>query len=353
MAKKKVAVIVPDEVIQVTEMVIIPKDTETQALALIDPFAVKLEELKQTYGNIEITDKSTLETAQKGLAYMVALRNQAEKHRLAIFRPVMKLNSDVKAVVDKFSEEVKFIEKGVSDKINAEEIRLQEAARIERQRRTQLLTDSGWTLAGEWYRVGTNQIFFDQLEDATEVELAQWVKLGTDWLESERVRVEAEKARLIEIEQREAALRAQEAELAEFRAWKAAQEKAQADESIITAPVFESPSGIQIAEVQVSPSIPAQERSQPAQVTFTEERAAAVQELPTLSAATASPITATSSPLEQLARYRNATVSEVLSQPEAKVFWNMAVDHIHAIFTTSAEPLTKAQWAEVFLRQKR
>jgi len=343
MAKKKAAVIVPDEVIQVTEMVIIPKDTETQALALIDPFAVKLEELKQTYGNIEITDKSTLETAQKGLAYMVALRNQAEKHRLAIFRPVMKLNSDVKAVVDKFSEEVKFIEKGVSDKINAEEIRLQEAARIERQRRTQLLTDSGWTLAGEWYRVGTNQIFFDQLEDATEVELAQWVKLGTDWLESERVRVEAEKARLIEIEQREAALRAQEAELAEFRAWKAAQEKAAQTTVVERAAenLIEPPTAGTVQQPQ-----PTQERSQPAQVTFTEERAAAVQELP-------APSTAPSSPLEQLARYRNATVSDVLSQPEAKVFWNMAVDHIHAIFTTSAEPLTKAQWAEVFLRQKR
>ena len=346
MAKKKAAVIVPEEVIQVTEMVIIPKDTETQALALINPFAVKLDELKQTYGSIEITDKTTLETAQKGLAYMVALRNQAEKHRLAIFRPVMKLNSDVKAVVDKFSEEVKVIEKGVSDKINAEEIRLQEQARAERQRRNQLLTESGWTLAGEWYRVGAHQIFFDQVEDATEVELAQWVKLGTDFLESERVRIEAEKQRLLEIEQREAALRAQEAEMAEFRAWKAAQEKAaQVQPEPIAAPVFESPSGIQIAEVQVLPSPPAQvsfeqERTEAAPKPV-QERTAHVQEL------------APSSPLEQLAKFRNSSVSHILSQPEAKVFWNMAIDHVHAVFTTSTEQLTKVQWAEVFLRQKR
>jgi hypothetical protein len=337
MAKKKAAVIVPEEVIQVTEMVIIPKDTETQALALIDPFAVKLDELKHTYGNIEITDKTTLETAQKGLAYMVALRNQAEKHRLAIFRPVMKLNSDVKAVVDKFSEEVKVIEKGVSDKINAEEIRLQEQARAERQRRNQLLTDSGWTLAGEWYRVGPHQIFFDQVEDATEVELAQWVKLGTDFLESERLRVEAEKQRLLEIEQREAALRAQEAEMAEFRAWKAAQAAAaQVQPTVVE----------RVAEIVHTPPT-AGTLALPDQVSFEQERTAHVQEL------APSPNIAPSSPLEQLARFRNSSVSHILSQPEAKVFWNMAIDHVHAVFTTSTEQLTKVQWAEVFLRQKR
>jgi hypothetical protein len=59
------------------------------------------------------------------------------------------------------------------------------------------------------------------------------------------------------------------------------------------------------------------------------------------------------SPLEQLAKLRNSSVSHILSQPEAKVFWNMAIDHVHAVFTTSTEQLTKVQWAEVFLRQKR
>jgi hypothetical protein len=258
----------------------------------------------------------------------------------------MKLNSDVKAVVDKFSEEVKVIEKGVSDKINAEEIRLQEQARAERERRTTLLYDAGWVLSGEWYRVGPHQIFFDQVEDATDVELAQWVKLGTDWLESERLRVEAEKQRLVEIEQREAALRAQEAEMEEFRAWKAAQAAAaQVQPSVVESLPPPPAAGLfTAAEVVKATENLAQAGIEAAQVSFEQERTEAAPQ----------PVQERElSPLEQLAKLRNSSVSHILSQPEAKVFWNMAIDHVHAVFTTSTEQLTKVQWAEVFLRQKR
>jgi hypothetical protein len=182
-----------------------------------------------------------------------------------------------------------------------------------------------------------------------------------------RQRIEAEKQRLLEIEQREAALRAQEAEMAEFRAWKTAQAAAaQVQPEPIAAPVFEAPSGIQVGEIQVPPSAPAaglftaaevvkatenlaQAGIAPAQVSFEQERTEAA------TAPQFNPVQAPMevSPLEHLAKYRSTTVSDVLSQPEAKVFWNMAIDHIHAVFTTSTEQLTKAQWAEVFLRHKR
>ena len=171
-----------DEVITVEAIDIVPAETETKALALVDPFEAKLNELREQYGNIEIKDKSSLELAQTGVRTMTALRNQIDKRRLEIFRPVIKLQSDVKAKVDQFIIDVKAIEQPIRDKINAEELRQQEEARKEHLRRINLLTESGWTLAGQFYVCGPHRIMFDLVDAANEEHLAEWVKQGNEWV---------------------------------------------------------------------------------------------------------------------------------------------------------------------------
>lgn len=341
MAKSVKPVASDEDVITVEAVEIIPKKNEAQALALVDPFNTMLEQLKEQYGAVEITDKASLAFAQAGISTMTKLRNQVEKRRLEIFRPVMELQKNVKSKVDQFVLDVKAIEQPIRDKINAEELRLQEEARAEHIRRVTELQESGWTLVGQFYTCGVHRILFDQIDTATPEQLAEWVEVG----QKELARVAAEKAaqdaKAAELAAREAALKQQEAELEEFRRWKAAQEAAA---QIAPAPIQQTP------PQPIPTDIPA---PAPQPNLWGGENAPAANIGTVVSQTTPSGEYSAAIPesLKELATLRGQAISYLMSSPEFKVYWNMAIDNVLLRFTNESH--TKAEWVEIFNRLKK
>lgn len=358
MAKKAAtpAAAAEDEVITVEAIEIIPAATETKALALVDPFEKKLAELREQYSNVEITDKASLDKAQEGVKTMTALRNQVEKRRLEIFRPVLDLQKNVKAKVDKFIDEVKTIEQPIRDKINAEELRLQEEARKEHLRRVGLLEAAGFAMVGQFYTCGVHRILFDQVDAATPEQIDEWVAAGQAHTKAEAERKAKEEA--------EAEARRQEAaEWEEFQRWKAAQAAAaqpQAPAVVVRieqvlnndlAPLPEQTSAPE--PVQPGTTIPLFEVPQ-APVFTPAAPQSAIKPSPSFAAqltAQSAQTTGTPETEDQLAVFRKATISFLRTQPESRIYYNQAIDDILRRF--QVETHTKAEWVEIFKMMKR
>jgi len=342
-----------EDVITVTAIEIIPAETENKTLSLVDEFESKLTELREQYANVVIADKASLQHAQLGVKTMTRLQNQAEKWRLEVVRPVNALLTNFKAKVDKFKLDVEEIKKPILDKINAEEIRLREQAKAEENRRVKLLTESGWTLVGQSYRVGPHNILFDSLTEASEDQLNQWVAMGNAWIESERQRIAAEQERLREIEIREAALKAQEAEMEEFRRWKAAQAgNAPAQETIQVA--SEHPIPVEQAQISFEDERPPvrtwtpQNQEKPESVENATQAPSFAEQVDDQAAQnTPAPIETE----EQLAVFRKASISWMRTQPEARIYYNQGLNDFLRRF--EAESHTKAEWVEILKSMKR
>lgn len=352
MAKKAAtpAAAAEDEVITVEAIEIIPAATETKALALVDPFEKKLAELREQYSNVEITDKASLDKAQEGVKTMTALRNQVEKRRLEIFRPVLDLQKNVKAKVDKFIEEVKTIEQPIRDKINAEELRLQEEARKEHLRRVGLLEAAGFAMVGQFYTCGVHRILFDQVDAATPEQIDEWVAAGQAHTKAEAERKAKEEA---EAEAR----RKDAAEWEEFQRWKAAQAAAAQPapapvelapvEPGTTIPLFGAPAPIQQGlrpGESLPPLSPSREWATP---TNTPQAPSFADQLSAQSAQT----TGTPETEDQLAAFRKSSISFLRTQPEARVYYNQAIDDVLRRF--QSETHTKAEWVDIFKMMKR
>ena len=378
-ATKKAADIADEEVITVEAIEIVPAETETKALALVDPFEAKLNELREQYGNVEIKDKASLELAKVGIKTMTALRNQVKKRQVEIFRPVDNLRSKVIEKVDKFVLDVKAIEQPIRDQINAEELRQQEAARQEHLRRINLLTGSGWTLVGQFYVCGPHRVQFDLVDTAENEQLDAWVKQGNEWVESERQRLAKEAEQRRADEAAAEARRAEQAEWEEFQRWKAAQAAAAApapapvapvepNSAIIPAPTFQVGETVYTADPirlveNHAPVVPV-EVPAPAPVAPVQQglwgNEPAAPEAPVETTAPEQPefahqfATAPAPSIEteeQLAVFRNSSISFLRTTPEARVYYNQAIDDVLRRF--GAESHTKAEWTEIFKMMKR
>lgn len=360
-------------VVQVGKIELMAKDAETKAIALVDPFKEVLATMEKDYSGLEITDKTSLEFAQKGLRSMVSIRNQVEKKRLEIFKPFNELNKKVKGIVDEFTEGVKAIENPLKEKINAEEYRLQEEARKETIRRVKMLEDSGYTQLGQFYTCGPYRILFSSVESADEEQLAAWVKQGNEWIESERKRIDREReereARDKELKEREARLAAQEAEMEEFRRWKASQQSAaplaeaplmpsgptppvHTDSPIQQAPPVQQPKKWPPHSEDVPPAPPADLFA--GVVDESIETTHGNEQQQERVSSVADDMYEESKYIQtedELAVYRRMSLSELRTQPEARVFWNMAIDSVMLRFTS--ETHTKAEWVEIFTNLKR
>lgn len=368
-----------DEVITVEAIEIIPAATETKALALVDPFEKKLTELREQYSSIEITDKASLDKAQEGVKTMTALRSQVEKRRLEIFRPVLDLQKNVKAKVDKFIEEVKTIEQPIRDKINAEELRLQEEARKEHLRRVGLLEAAGFAMVGQFYTCGVHRILFDQVDAATPEQIEEWVAAGQAHTKAEAERKAKEEA---EAEAR----RKEAAEWEEFQRWKAAQaaaaqpapapeptprpgfsednpfgynphhvnegENPQPVQRGTTIPLFDNPGVLQPAPIQPGlrpgePLAPLNPSREWATQTDSPQAPSFAAQLEAQAAQT----TGTPETEDQLAAFRKSSISFLRTQPEARVYYNQAIDDVLRRF--QSETHTKPEWVEIFKMMKR
>lgn len=353
-----------EDVVTVTAVEIIPKANEQQALELINPFKAMLVTLKEQYGNVQITDKASLELAQKGVATMTKLRNQVEKRRLEIFRPVLDLQKKVKAETDAFQEEVKLIEQPIRDTINAEELRLQAEAQAEHLKRVGSLQESGWTLVGQFYTCGTHRILFDQIDTADEEQVSKWVEIGQAELarvaEEERLR----KLRESELAAKEAELKRQESELA---AKLARLEELERREAELNAKVQPTP----IQETSALQQILANEPPQPPPPPPAPEPVLVVQSnnvpegqpqttgyvTPAQQTPNIGTIVSQTTPegeytgpvpdsLKELADLRGKSISFLMSSPEFGCFWNMAIDNVLLRFTNEVH--NKGEWIDVF-----
>lgn len=299
--------------VEVKALVLIPADAEANAIKAFVPFDEQLKALITECESLPpITDKASLEQAESLSKRIRKYEIAVEKTRLESVRPINEVLKNLKAHCDGMVSQAEAKRKELDDKINAEQIRLQEEARQEHLRREKYLSEFGWKLVGEFYSVGAHRIPFDMVDTATTEQLEKWAQMGAAVLEEERIRKEQEEARLREIEQREAALRAQEAELAEFRAWKAAQAAAAAPQQAPTPtpePVAEAPQPITKTLFDQPATEPAKPAMQPSKE-FVSEPA---------------PKQTTVTSIDQLAQMRSTTVEFLKSTPEFRVFYNIGI----------------------------
>jgi len=363
--------------VAVEVLVLVPEDLEKNALAKYTPFDQQLQALIAEVESMPpITDKASLAHAEGLSKKLRKYEIAVDKTRIESTKPVRTMLENLKAHCDKMIKTAEGKREYVDGKINAEQIRLQKEAEAEQQRRIDLLTSNGWTMNGQFYTCGINRVLFDQIDTASEEQLNSWVAIG----QAEIARVAQEKAereaKERELAEREAALKAQEAEMQEFLAWKAAKAAAvPAPAPIEQTPPQPIPMVFPSEQPQPSPHAPLPQQNAP----WLTPQTAPANPVVTTPAPQFNPVQAPievpenipaaqfdnggqipafgneagNSALMELAKLRNSSVSHILSQPEAKVHWNMAIDHIHRIFTTSTEQLTKDQWAQVFLNHKR
>jgi hypothetical protein len=383
MAKRiKSFAVEPEETLITFTEPVLPTDTKEKALVKLSPLQVMLNDLKQEAAVIQITDKASLERAIDLVARIKKFETGADKARVKLFEPVRALLSEAKDHVDGLIAEAAQSRISVESKVNAESIRIQKEAEAEHLRRVNLLESAGWVLAGQFYVSGFNRIMFDLIDDADEAQLNLWVSQGHQ--EQQRVAAdrEAELQKQRELEERERRLVAHEAELAEFRAWKAAQTAAKQDDSEplppappqeydfnmdgrvveIHTPVF-VPSNLPEPEQQIIPA----GTIQPVQVPY--------QGIPaTIPAGTLQPVTAPAqqtdqrpeppahhesqktpeiNTIDQLAQFRRASITWLESTLEFKVFFNMGIDAVCKRFETDQTRYDKPGWLGIFRSMKR
>lgn len=371
MAKKirNISAVEEETLITFTEPVL-PTDTKEKALVKLSPLQVMLNDLKQEAAVIQITDKASLERATDLVARIKKFETGADKARVKLFEPVRALLSEAKDHVDGLIAEAAQSRISVESKVNAESIRIQKEAEAEHLRRVNLLESAGWVLAGQFYVSGFNRIMFDLIDDADEAQLNLWVSQGQQ--EQRRVAAdrEAELQKQRELEERERRLAAQEAELAEFRAWKAAQTAAKQDDSEPLPPVppqeYDFNMDGRVAKIHTPVFVPG---AAPAGITEPEHvTVPAIQPVlipaqgipATMPAGTLQPITgkfeideSQIETIEQLALHRKASPTFLESTPEFKVFFNMGIDAVCKRFETDQTRYDKSGWLGIFRSMKR
>jgi hypothetical protein len=314
MAKKATKAQLEAEV-EVKALVLIPADAEANAIKAFVPFDEQLKALITECESLPpITDKSSLEQAENLSKKIRKYEIAVEKTRLESVRPINEVLKNLKAHCDGMVSQAEAKRKELDDKINAEQIRLQEEARQEHLRREKYLSEFGWKLVGEFYSVGAHRVPFDMVDTATAEQLEKWAQMGAAVLEEERIRKEQEEARLREIEQREAALRAQEAEMAEFRAWKAAQAAAAAPQQEPTP----TPTPETVAETHqpITKTLFDQPAAEPAKPAMQPSKEFVSEPAPKQTTVTS---------IDQLAQMRSTTVEFLKSTPEFRVFYNIGI----------------------------
>lgn len=357
MAKTKTtkAEIEAEAVIQT--LVLLPENASQSALSKFTPFDEQLKNLLLEADSLpEITDKLTLKKVVDTSKNLRRFEISIDKTRIASTEPIREILSDLKFHCDGLIAQSESKRKTLDDKINAEEKRLQEQAKKEHIRRVELLTTNGWAMTGQFYACGVYRIMFDEVDAADEVKLAEWVKTGQEFLAAEAARVEAEAARLKEIQDREAALKKQEDEYQEFLAWKAIKSGVTNPE-----PVAPPPALIQSELPPPPPPVAPQQElgfewtpqspaMNPANSSFNAPvNVPANNPVYTHAPAAPSPVTPEhKSPQteKELAEFRGVSISDLRKQPEAKIYWNMAIDNVLLRF--QAESHTKVEWTEIF-----
>lgn len=357
---------------------IIPVNQQT-ALEKFVPFDEQLKALIAEVDSMPpITDKASLAHAEALSKRIRKFEIAVDKTRLASTKPIRDMLDSLKGHCDGMIKTAEGKRGTVDNAINAEAIRLQKEAEAEHLRRVTMIESAGWVLNGQFYTCGSHRFLFDQLDQADETQLHSWVETAQQEASRIAAEREAEQKRLEEIERREAALREQERELEEFRAWKASQQAAAA------APVVQIPLPIETPAPAPVPTFEAERAAAPQQTIPWMQNLGQAQPAPAPVPVAPAPIAPAPAPVapapievpapqplggmkteaviieeangginteEQLAAFRNASISWLRQQPEARLYWNMAIDNVLLRF--HAEQHTKDEWVEIFRMMKR
>lgn len=367
---------------------IIPVNQQS-ALEKFVPFDEQLKSLIAEVDSMPpITDKVSLQNAEALSKKIRKFEIAVDKTRLASTKPIRDMLDSLKGHCDGMIKTAEGKRGTVDNAINAEAIRLQKEAEAEHLRRVTLLESNGWVLNGQFYTCGSHRFMFDELDLADETQLHRWVETAQQEISRIAAEREAERKRIEEIEKREAALRAQEAEYQEFLRWKesktAVAAPAQAgggytpiiDTTSPNPPQDSATAEVEPAQLPPPPPAPVQQQTIPwmqnpggAQAAPNPLIRAEAAPNP-VGGAEAAPYVVPASPVwnppaavleaqqvaainteEELAKFRNASISWLRQQPEARLYWNLAIEGVLLRFT--AEQHTKEDWVEIFKMMKR
>lgn len=350
----------------VVEAIEIVAVNEASAIQKFVPFDQQLKSLIEEVETMpKITDKVSLQYAEALSKKLRKFEIAVDKTRLVSTKPVRDMLDSLKAHCDgmiKTSEDKRAF---VDDQINAEAIRLQKEAEAEHIRRVGMLTEAGWTLVGQFYHCGPHSIMSDQIDICTEEQLNSWVAQGSAWVESERQRIAAEAQRRSELERKENELAerqaAMDAELEEFRRWKASQGAPAPEAPAADVPVFgaqAAPENIGGAQADPNPVGGAQVAPEPVIKSLFDNPQESVS-VPESSMPKSFPNAVPAAPtqagqvvehpvgtIEQLASLRRSSVEFLTKTPEYRVFYNSAINDVLSRFST--ETKTWEQWMETF-----
>ena len=197
-----------DEVIE-----LLPSEKEKQVLALVDPFEIALSQMAEQAKQFETVTSENIEDAKRFVKQVKVLPGRADKKRLEIFRPINDLMKTVKSKTDAFADRTQKLIQPISDRIEAEQLRIEQEKHARHVERTRSLVESGWTLMGQMYHCGVNVIGFEQIDNATDEVFAEYIRIGKQFQESERIRLAEIERRERELEERERRIKEAEARL--------------------------------------------------------------------------------------------------------------------------------------------
>lgn len=197
-----------DEVIE-----LLPSEKEKQVLSLVDPFETALSQMAQQAKQFETVTPENIDDAKRFVKQVKVLPGRADKKRLEIFRPINELMKTVKSKTDAFADRTQKLIQPITERIEAEQLRIEQEKHERHVQRTLELVESGWTLMGQMYHCGVNVIGFEQIDNSTDEVFAEYVRIGKQFQESERIRLAEIERRERELEERERRIKEAESRL--------------------------------------------------------------------------------------------------------------------------------------------
>jgi hypothetical protein len=176
--------------------VISTEEFMTSTLAKLSPDE-HIQTLQEQYGALTIKgveDKEGYKLATDARKLVKNVRTKIEAKRKELKQPFWDMGVAIDAEAKRLTAMVQPIEKHLEEQIKAIDEEALRLRRAEELRRTNLLTEAGFQLAGEWWRVGNAVLLWTKVMELTDEELTE--KLNEGRAEVARMASEQEAQRL-------------------------------------------------------------------------------------------------------------------------------------------------------------
>jgi hypothetical protein len=168
----------------------------TSTLAKLSP-EEHIAGLQEQYGALTIKgveDKEGYKLATDARKLVKNVRTKIEAKRKELKQPFWDMGQAIDAEAKRLTAMVQPIEKHLEEQIKAIDEEALRLRRAEELRRTNLLTEAGFQLAGEWWRAGNSVLLWTKVMELTDEELTE--KLNEGRSEVARIAAEQEAQRL-------------------------------------------------------------------------------------------------------------------------------------------------------------